>query len=74
MVPIAIVVLAVPVAVLAGGGEGERLGVVALGEFDQRLGFDGAFEMEVQLNLGKMAEPCGDIDFCRCRLATRHWI
>lgn len=42
---------------LACGFEVERVGVVAEGEFDQRLGCDGALEVQVELGLGKAAKP-----------------
>ena len=47
----------------AGVGEGEGGGVVALREGDEGFGFDGAFEVEVELDLGERAEPGGDVEF-----------
>jgi hypothetical protein len=41
----------------AGVGEGKRDGIVALGEGDQGRGLGGAFEVEVELDLGEVAEP-----------------
>jgi len=35
---------------------------VALGEGDEGFRFDGAFEVEVKLDLGEAAEPGGDVD------------
>ena len=41
----------------AGVVEGERIGVVALGERDEGFGLDGALEVEMQLDLGEIAQP-----------------
>ena len=41
----------------AGVVEGERDGVVAAGEFDQGLRLDGALKVEMQLDLGEIAQP-----------------
>jgi hypothetical protein len=52
------------------GGEGH--GVVGAGEFDEGLGGNGAFEMEMQLRLGQAFEPCHRIDRFKGFGATRH--
>ncbi len=49
---------------LAGGFEGERGGVVAERKLDERLGSNGAFEMQVELSLGEAAEPEFGVDGC----------
>ena len=46
----------------AGVGEGEGVGVVALGERDEGLGLDGALEMEVELDLGELAQPGWEVE------------
>ncbi len=45
-----------------GFGKGERLGVVARAQLDERGGQDGAFEMEMKLGLGEAAD-----ERARCR-------
>ena len=45
----------------AGLGQGEGLGVVALGQDDQGLGRDSAFKVQMKLSLGQTAEPCGEV-------------
>ena len=41
----------------AGVVEGEGVGVVAAGERDQGFGLDGALEVEMELDLGEIAQP-----------------
>jgi hypothetical protein len=44
-----------------GLGKGERLGIVAGAQLDQRGGHDGAFEVQVQLGLGEAVDEDGNI-------------
>ena len=42
---------------VAGGFDGEGVGVVEAGEFDESCGGDGPFEVEMEFGFGQAAEP-----------------